>query len=151
MNRYGRIVELISQILSDLITRQANGGVSRYRCALSRSSWKRCSRVPETTGTSRPFRNLLRVASPAAQLTKRARLDGDGEKVSLKARAGTDLGEPGSSGGLRERRCFYEYWPILRTCLPLSVNHEAEKFALKEFGSANVGQFEVTLLRASRW
>ncbi len=59
------------------------------------------------------------IASPPPQLTKGARLDGDAEKVTLKAQSCPELGELGKGGGRVREAAFAEYWPFSRTFLPL--------------------------------
>ncbi len=66
-----------------------------------------------------------------AQLTKRAHVYGDGEKVALKVRVLATIGEPGGGVGTWERNCLREYWPFPEHIGRFAVNHFAETFPAK--------------------
>jgi len=52
---------------------------------------------------------------------------------------------------LPDRTTCAMYWPFREDINALPVKQIADMFGVKEFGSANVGEFELTLLRGCRW
>ena len=71
------------------------------------------------------------------QLTKRARLNGDAEKVTLRAGARANCGHSGRAVAYVRETGFASIWPFREDVSHFAVNHKPAGFVLKEFGSAN--------------
>src|SRR5271154_4587289 len=80
------------------------------------------------------------------QLTKRVRVDGECERFTLKGRGHAALGESASVAHPAERGSARECWAFWRQCMPVRQPEARRIRSGKSFGSANVGQFELTLL-----
>ena len=95
----------------------------------------------------------IEIGGVPGQLTGSARLEGDTEKVAAKGRGRAALGGLASGAHPAERGTSRKYWPFSRQSMPVRQPEAQRTRSRNSFGSANMGKFELTLLRgcAARW